>query len=430
MRNKRNCHPGFRTSTILFGENMRNADEFDSRRRLWQTPIRTAISAILSSCTNFGHRTAVPLSERRDAIALGLGNARFFLDEPGAISAEQELALVREAKSLGVSRGGVLPNAQYLSLSGGGDKGAFGAGLLVGWTAHGDRPKFKLVTGVSTGALTAPFAFLGPEYDAALTDVYTNMGPSRVFTKRFPPLAALMQDAMANTSPLFGTISHYLKEEMLAKIAAEYEKGRLLLIQTTDLDAGLPVLWNIGAIAASGHPSAADLIRRILLASASIPAAFPPVLFDVNANGKSYQEMHVDGGAVSQAFLAPPSLDVRIAQEKTGFRREGYVAYIIRNSRLTTEWSDVQRATLPIAGKAVSIMINYIGLGDLYRIYLTMQRAGAGFNVAYIGDDFQAEHKEQFDPGYMRALYRFGYEKAAKGYPWEHAPPGFQAEDR
>ena len=264
MRNKRNCHPGFRTSTIRFGENMRNADEFDSRRRLWQNPICTAISAILSSCTNFGHRTAVPPSERRDAIALGLRNARFFLDEPGAISAEQELALVREAKSLGVSRGGVLPNAQYLSLSGGGDKGAFGAGLLVGWTAHGDRPKFKLVTGVSTGALTAPFAFLGPEYDAALTDVYTNIGPSRVFKKRFLPLAALMQDAMADTSPLFGTISHYVNEEMLAKIAAEYEKGRLLLIQTTDLDAGLPVLWNIGAIAASGHPSAADLIRRIL----------------------------------------------------------------------------------------------------------------------------------------------------------------------
>lgn len=102
----------------------------------------------------------------------------------------------------------------------------------------------------------------------------------------------------------------------------------------------------------------------------------------------------------------------------------------IRNSRLTTEWSDVQRATLPIAGKAVSIMINYVGLGDLYRIYLEVQRAGAGFNVAYIGDDFQAEHKEQFDQGYMRALYRFAYEKAARGYPWEHAPPGFQAEDR
>ena len=410
-------------------KNMRSEDDFDSRRWLWQDPIRTAISAMLAFSTNFGRRTCVPPAERRDAIALGLRNARFFLDEPEAISVEQEQALVREAKSLGVSRGGILPNAHYLSLSGGGDKGAFGAGLLVGWTAHGDRPNFKLVTGVSTGALTAPFAFLGPEYDSALTDVYTKMGPSSVFKKRFLPLAALMQDAMADTSPLFGTISGHVNEEMLAKIATEYEKGRLLLIQTTDLDAGLPVLWNIGAIASSGHPSAADLIRRILLASAAIPGAFPPVLFDVNANGKSYQEMHVDGGAVSQAFLAPPSLDVRIAQERSGFRRKGYAVYIIRNSRLRTEWSDVQRTTLPIASKAVSIMINYIGLGDLYRIYLTMKRAGASFNVAYIGDDFRAEHKVQFDQEYMSALYRFAFEKSASGYPWENAPPGFQAED-
>ena len=230
---------------------------------------------------------------------------------------------------------------------------------------------------------------------------------------------------MADTSPLLGLISNYINQELLARIAAEYGKGRLLLIQTTDLDAGVPVLWNIGAIAASGHPGAADVICRILLASASIPGAFPPVLFDVTANGKSYQEMHVDGGAVSQAFLIPSSLDVRVAQEKSGFSRKAYDCYVIRNSRLTSDWSDVQRATLPIVGKAVAIMVNYVGLGDLYRIYLEAQRAGANFNVAYIGDDFQAEHKVQFDQEYMRALYRFGYEKAAKGYPWAHAPPGF-----
>jgi predicted patatin/cPLA2 family phospholipase len=389
----------------------------------------STIRALLSAFTNLGRRNCVPHARRRDARVLGLRNARFFLDEAELMSVEQEQALIREAKSLSISRGGVLPNAHYLSISGGGDKGAFGAGLLVGWTAHGDRPTFKLVTGVSTGALTAPFAFLGPGYDAALTDVYTNISPSKVFEKRFLPLAALIDDAMADTSPLFRTISHYLDAAMLGQVAAEYEKGRLLLIQTTDLDAGVPVLWNIGAIAASGHADAADLIHRILLASSSIPGAFPPVLFDVEVNGKSYQEMHVDGGAVSQAFLVPPSLILRVAQEKSGFRRNAYSAYVIRNSRLRTEWSDVERATLPIAGKAIQIMINYIGVGDLYRIYLAMQRAGADFNVAYIGEDFQAEHKEQFDQKYMRDLFRFAYEKARAGYPWEHAPPGFQAEE-
>ncbi|ACB93822.1 patatin-like phospholipase family protein [Beijerinckia indica] len=406
---------------------MRSRSEFDLSRRQW---LSATAFALLSACSKVGRGIAVPPSERRDAIVLGLPNARFFLDEPGALSAEQELALVREANSLGVSQGGILPTGHYLALSGGGDNGAFGAGLLVGWTEHGDRPKFKLVTGVSTGALTAPFAFLGPEYDAVLTDVYTNISPSKVFVERFAPFAALWQDAMADTSPLFETIAHYFDEAVLAKIAAEYEKGRLLLIQTANLDAGVPVLWNIGAIAASGHSDALKLIRRLLLASASIPGEFPPVLIDVEANGRSYQEMHVDGGAVSQSFLIPPTLVVRIAQEKTGFRRQRMVAYVIRNSRLTTDWSDVQRATLSIAGKAIMIMINYVGLGDLYRIYLTCMRAGADFNVAYIGDDFQAEHKVLFDQGYMRALYNFAYEKAARGYRWEYAPPGFQAETR
>jgi len=412
---------------------MRRTPEMTSRAQ-WRSSVFTvalALSALLlSACASVERRTAVPVSERRDATVLGLPNARFFADDPAAMSAEQERALLREAKALGVARGGVLPTAYTLSLSGGGDNGAFGAGLLVGWTAHGDRPRFKLVTGVSTGALIAPFAFLGRDHDAELTDVYTNIDASKVFETRFAPYAALAQDAMADTSPLYGTISHYVNDAMLAKIAAEYEKGRLLVIQTTDLDAGRPVLWNIGAIAASGHPRAPDLIRHIMLASASIPGAFPPVMFDVEAHGAGYQEMHVDGGAVSQAFLIPPSLNLRAARDRAGFRRNGFVAYIIRNSRLTTEWTDVERLTLPIAKKAVSTLINYNGVGDLYHIYLVTRRSGAAFNLAFLGDDFRAEHREEFAPSYMRALYRFAYDKAAKGYPWDHAPPGFQPNGR
>ena len=378
---------------------------------------------LLSACSTFDRRTAVPSTERTNATVLGLSNARFFVDQPAAMGAEQQRSLILEAKSLGVARGGVLPTAHLLSLSGGGDNGAFGAGLLVGWTARGDRPKFKLVTGVSTGALIAPFAFLGSEYDAVLTDVYTNIDPSKVYEKRFIAVAALTEDALTDSTPLYETISRHIDETVLAKIAAEYERGRLLLIQTTDLDAGRPVIWNIGAIAASGHPHALNLIRHIMLASASIPAAFPPVMFDVEANGVSYQEMHVDGGAVSQAFLVPPSVNVRANMSHAGYRRNA-VAYIIRNSRLTTEWTDVERQTLSIAGKAVSTLINYNGVGDLYRMYLVTQRAKAAFNLAYIGDDFRAAHKEDFDPTYMRALYRHAYEIAAARLSLEHAPPG------
>ena len=258
--------------------------------------LATTLGILLSACSTFDRKSAVPAELRRDAVVVGLDipNARFFRDQPALISAEQERALIREAKHLGVGRGGELPTAYLLALSGGGDNGAFGAGLLVGWTAHGDRPKFKIVTGVSTGSLIAPLAFLGPEYDAELTEVYTTIDQSNVFEKRFIT-AALLQNAMADTAPLYATISRYFDERKMARIAEEYDKGRLLVIQTTDLDAGRPVMWNIGAIARSGRPEALNLICHILLASASIPAAFPPVLFDVEANGAPYQEMHVDG---------------------------------------------------------------------------------------------------------------------------------------
>jgi len=382
---------------------------------------------ILSACSTFDHRSAVPEREKHDAKILGIPNARLFHDQVAEITFELEESLIREGKALGIKRGGVLPTAHFLSLSGGGDNGAFGAGLLVGWTAHGDRPQFKIVTGVSTGALIAPFAFLGPEYDGALTDVYTNIEPARIYEKRFLPAAALTDDALSDSSPLYQTISNYIDDKMLARIGTEYEKGRLLFIQTTNLDAGQPVRWNIGAIAASGHPGALDLIRHILLASAAIPAAFPPVMFDVEANGKTYQELHVDGGAVSQAFLLPPTVDLQEVRKEAGYHRKSAVAYVIRNSRLRTDYSDVDKLTLPIAGKAVSTMINYNGIGDLYRMYVVTQRDGVGFNLAYIDDAFQADHKEDFDQSYMRALYRYAYEKAARGYEWKHEPPDLAA---
>lgn len=233
----------------------------------------TIFVSFLSACSIWERGLLVPPSETNEATVLGLPNARFFADRPEAILAKLERALIREAKTFGVPRGGILLAAYLLSLSGGSDNGVFGAGLLAGWTAHGDRPVFKYVAGVRTGALIAPF-FLGPEYDAALTDVYTNVDPSKIYETRFIT-AALTEDAVADTTPFYETISRYVDKEMLTKIAVEYEKGRLLIIQTTNLDAGRPVLWNIRAIAASGDTRALNVIRHILLASASIPAAFP-----------------------------------------------------------------------------------------------------------------------------------------------------------
>src|SRR5262249_33171955 len=283
---------------------------------------------------------------------------------------ESMLALgKRQEASQHQTPGQTIRTTKYLlAISGGGDDGAFGAGLLLGWSARGDRPEFEVVTGISTGALTAPFAFLGREYDDKLRQLYTNTTADEIFEKQ-SVLAALSDDAMTDTTPLRNMIARIVDQRMISRIAAEYQKGRLLLIMTTNLDQARPVIWNIGAIAASGQPEARDLIIGVLRASASVPGIFPPVMLDITLNGKRYQEMHVDGGAFAQAFLYPAS--VKLSSLNVARRR---VAYIIRNGRIFQEEEDVKRQTLAIATQAINTMTASSGLNDTYRIYLTTKR--------------------------------------------------------
>ena len=368
----------------------------------------------------------MPQSETVLAQIRNIPNARFFPDTQVELMAQETLAArQREAAALGKGDfRGSLPETNILAVSGGGADGAFGAGLLTGWTEAGTRPVFKLVTGVSTGALTAPFAFLGSAWDRQLTAVYTQIKPTDVFEKR-GLTAAIWDDAMSNTAPLWRLISHFANQEMLETIAREYRKGRLLLIGTTDLDARRPVIWNIGAIAASGQPEALNLFRKILLASASVPAFFPPVLIDVEVNGRHYQEMHVDGGAIAQMFLYPPAL--LQAEAMRGAKSRPVRAWLIRNSRLDPDWTTVERSTISIAEDAIATMIQASGLNDVYRIYLTTLRDHVDYNLAYIGRDFTLKPKENFDPVFMRALYDYAHAKAVAGYPWAKRPPWVKA---
>ncbi|HYZ33112.1 MAG TPA: patatin-like phospholipase family protein, partial [Crenalkalicoccus sp.] len=353
----------------------------------------------------------------------GVPHARFWADtQAPELTAEAFAALDRERAFLAASgMGPALPTANFLAISGGSDNGAFGAGLLCGWTVAGTRPEFKLVTGVSTGALTAPFAFLGPAYDAQLREVYTTIGPDDVLRRR-GYLAIPFAEAMTDSDPLFRLISHHMNERMLADIAREYAKGRLLLIGTTDLDVMRPVIWNIGAIAASGQPGALDLVRRILLASTAVPAVFPPVLVDVTLDGRPYQEMHVDGGAVVQLFLYPPGVTAGQDLRSGALARERR-AYVLRNARLDPDWAAVERRLFTIAGRAISSMIHYSGNSDILRLETTAARDGVDFNLAYIGPDFTVEHRADFETAYMRALFEYGYAKAVNGYPWQKAHP-------
>ncbi|HEX4573042.1 MAG TPA: patatin-like phospholipase family protein [Dongiaceae bacterium] len=390
--------------------------------RFWLAAIFLSIT--VTGCASLDRSDAVPADQEERANIPGMTGIRYFADsDPTAMITDAQASLARERSYL-ASTGyqGPLPPVDYLAISGGGENGAFGAGLLVGWTKAGTRPTFKVVTGISTGALTAPYAFLGSAYDEDLREIYTTLSAKDVLEARGLIAGALFHDAMADNAPLRQTVAKYFNQAMLDAIAAEYRKGRILLIGTTDLDARRPVIWNITKIAASGQPQSLKLVQDLLVASAAIPGAFPPMMIDVDVDGKPYQEMHVDGGASAQVFVYPPGLNL----STSGIVRKRTL-YVIRNARLDPDWAKVDRSTMTIAARAISSLIQTQGMGDLYRIYAIAQRDGLDFNLAYIPKSFTRTLKEPFETAYMKDLYEVGYDMAVKGYPWVKAPPGFLA---
>jgi predicted acylesterase/phospholipase RssA len=379
----------------------------------------TLIVALLSAlavagCSSIPREPPPPGRTAEIIRPLGIENARFWFDSnPAAFRTEAQMMERRQAALLPPGRRGRLPPSHMLALSGGADAGAYGAGLMVGWTDSGRRPSFELVTGISAGALIAPFAFLGPAYDPQLTEVFTEVSLTDVVVRGSILSAVLFGDGLTDTSPLFGLISRHANAEMLAAIAAEYARGRLLLIGTVNLDLGRPVFWNIGAIAASGHPDSLELFRRILLASASIPGAFPPVLFDVEHEGRRHQEMHVDGGTAVQLFLYPTLRDGAFP-----LARRERTAWVVRNGRLDAEWATVERSVLSISARSALTLLQFSGLNDIIRTNLAAQRDGVAFRLAFVGPDFRAPRPQPFDPEFMRALFAYGREHGRSGDRW------------
>jgi hypothetical protein len=386
--------------------------------------ILVLVTATLQGCAGPNRLPAVPPELQGKAVIPGLPEVRYRpgfdtekLTQEGEEVNRRELAWRSEQ---GLS--GPPPPSYFLAISGGGDNGAFGAGLLKGWTKAGTRPEFGLVTGISTGALIAPMAFLGSDYDEKLERFYTQTSTKDILKNR-PIYSLLTSDSLSDTSPLWRRVKDEYTREMLDAIAAEYEKGRLLFIGTANLDSRQGYIWNITKIAANPDPQALELFQSIIIASAAIPGAFPPVMIDVEAEGKDYQEMHVDGGTIAQVFIYPPALDLKGLEQAAGIEERESTLYIIRNSRLDPDWASVDRRIMSIAGRSITSLIHNQGLGDLYRIYLTAQKDGVDYNLAYIPPTFDVPRKEMFDPDYMKALFEMGYEMAAGGYPWAKYPP-------
>lgn len=363
-------------------------------------------------------RDPVPEPLVKQSSVPGYQRIRYWGDDGDGLTADTIAEIAAQQKAAGMTSN----TRNYLAVSGGGSNGAFGAGVLFGWTASGTRPEFTVVTGVSTGSLIAPFAFLGPPYDALLKESYTEISGKDVYEKK-GVLSIIGSESVADNTPLRRLVSRYVTDQMLADIVREHKRGRRLLVGTTNLDAERPVVWDIGAIAMSGVAGRKQLIQDILVASASIPGVFPPVNIKVSADGKTYDELHVDGGTSNQAFMFPSNFSVRQSDKdlkRTGMKR---TLYVIRNGKVTPEYSTVKPKLASIVGKSISSLIKTQGIGDLYRMYSNAQRDGIAFRAIWIPESFTRKEPAPFDPAYMRALFDLGYDMGSKGVPWELQPP-------
>jgi predicted acylesterase/phospholipase RssA len=303
----------------------------------------------------------------------------------------------------------------WLVLSSGGEDGAFGAGLLTGLTAAGKRPDYAVVTGVSTGALMAPFIFAGPKYDDALRLAYTNITSADIYE------AGRTSEAFADSWPLRDLIAKQVTPQLFADVADGYRKGRRLFVVSYDLDAERSVIWNMGAIAAHGGDDALKLFRTVLLASASIPGAFPPTLIDVEANGKKFQEMHADGGIGGQFFVAPAAL----MASTSDYRLPAAGLYIVINTSLEPEFQVVERFVPSILTQAVGAAVKVDTRLMLDRAYDVAKRSGLGFNAATVPASFHMPSRGAFDPDYMKALFNVGFEQGKGDNPFANEPPPY-----
>ncbi len=398
--------------------------------RCYRVGLALLLPALIVACSAPLQRFPVPEADLAAAQPYGIpGQLRTFGDivEAGDLdrlldertqSAQARYEEIRAA-------GDGVAHREVLALSGGGGDGAYGAGFLAGWTARGDRPDFEVVTGISAGALMAPFAFLGSDYDEQLTELFTTFETADLLE---PTLfsGVIAGDSIADSAGLRGLIERYADRTLIARIAAENNRGRRLLVTTTNLDASRPVIWDIGYIAASGHPDAMRLIHDVLLASASIPVAFPPVLIPVRVADQTYDEMHVDGGATQQVSLFSPSVPLGELFEQIGIADAEQTIYVIVNNKLRKPYKPVRPRLLAIAGQSMTSLINGQGTGDLYKIFAIAQRDDFNVKITSIPRSFDLEPEEPFDTAYMGALFELGYDAALRGDSWLPHPPDYR----
>ena len=374
---------------------------------------------LLASCEGTRIIDAAPANTHRLAKIPGYPDARTWGDTSAVAVDERIGELIGQVRAEARRTGKLLNDGKFesLVLSGGGSDGPYGAGLLVGWTETGTRPDFNFVTGISAGAMIAPFAFLGPEFDHKLRAFSLENSTDTLVA--FQILRGIFTGfGLLDISPLEKRLEELITPEVVARIGAEHKKGRRLWIGTTNLDAQRPVHWDIGRIAASGREDAPALIRKIVLASASIPGAFPPVFFNVEIGGRIYSEMHVDGGVTQQLFFYPYEVELpRLPSDARTLVERGTI-YVIRNTKLDPAFVPVNPGIVAIAGRSMSTLIKFGGQNDVRLLESQARRDGFGLKVTSVPEDFAMVEQELFDPDYMRALFELGYGMASQKETW------------
>lgn len=359
-------------------------------------------------------RTPYTEADATMGLPMGIPNVRIWAD--GSL-AELEPALrkFRETRD----RAG-FHDYSIMAISGGGEDGAYGAGLLNGWSHTGTRPEFSVVTGVSTGALIAPFAFLGPAYDEQLAEVYTKTDFRDILTGN--PVAGLFRDGVYSTDPLRRMVAKYVDAALLAKVAEQHRRGRRLLVLTTNLDAQRPVMWDMGAIANSGNPRALELFREVLVGSASIPGAFEPMMIDVVRDGRTFQEMHVDGGTTMQVLAVPTKIAAAGGDFAGSARSRSF--YVLLNKKFSPDFDLTKRSTFVIAARGFDTLMKSDTYGTVLDSYRFAQKYKYRFQLGFIPDTFTMKEQGVFERSYMNALFRVGYEAGLRGGDWHAVPPG------
>lgn len=305
-----------------------------------------------------------------------------------------------------------------LALSGGGANGAYGAGLLVGWSARGDRPMFDIVTGVSTGALAAPFAFLGSQWDDELEHAYTGGGSDGLLSAR--TLAAFRNPSLFSARVLRTLVDDNVTPELLRQIAIEHAKGRKLLVATTNLDSEETVIWDMGVLASQGDEAALTLFKDVLVASASIPGVFPPVLIaGLNPNGQVVEDMHVDGG-VNTPFLAIPE-DMMLWTNPSP-QTSHTALYVVINGQIGRNSGVTPGRISGILARTYDSMSKASLRTALAATAAFADRNGIAMSMSAIPDNVEASSLK-FDSASMQALFELGRSRSQAGEAWSRVRP-------